>query len=140
MSDKVRIDQWLWAVRIFKSRSLANTACKSGKVKRDGKSLKPSTPVEINDQLFVLKNGYNYVFKVRQLLKKRVGAKLAVEAYFNETPEEELRKYDSWFIGKARAEVRERGSGRPTKKERREIDGFKGDGVVWHTDSDMDIE
>lgn len=125
MLQKVRIDKWLWSVRIFKSRTLATDACKSGKVKIDKQAVKPAYLIQEGDIIDVRKNGFDLVFEVKKLIKKRVGAPLAQECYADLTPEEELNKYRDWFVGKASAERRERGSGRPTKKERREIEQFK---------------
>ena len=124
-SEKIRVDKWLWSVRIFKSRSIATEACKSGNVKIEGKNLKPSYLVQAGDSIQVKKNGFNLIFLVDKIISKRVSATLAAECYTNQTSEEELNKYKDWFIGKARAEMRERGTGRPTKRERREIDWFK---------------
>ena len=123
--DKVRVDKWLWSVRIFKSRSLATDVCKKGRVKVGEEVVKPSFLVTAGDTIHVRKEGYNLTFEVTGLIEKRVSATLAQECYINHTPEEELRKYDDWFIGKAPAEIRPRGSGRPTKRERRELDEFK---------------
>ena len=125
MSKKVRIDKWLWSVRIFKSRTIATDACKSGKVKIGEKSLKPSYLVSPGEILFIRKEGFNLTFKVISLLEKRVSAILAAPCYENLTPEDELNKYKDWYVGKGRAEIRDRGSGRPTKKERRVMDDFK---------------
>ncbi len=125
--DQVRVDKWLWSVRIFKSRSIAATACRENKVRIDEKVVKPSTPVQIGDQLEVKKNGINYVFQVDQIIDKRVGAPIAVGCYTDLTPEDELHKFDSWYIGKGRPEFREKGAGRPTKKERRQLEEFKDD-------------
>ena len=127
MLKKVRVDKWLWSVRIFKSRSMATDACKSGKVKIEGKNLKPSYLVQREEILEVKKNGFNLVYKVIDLLEKRVSATLAEPCYENLTPEEELNKYNDWYIGKASPERREKGAGRPTKKERRVLDDFKDD-------------
>lgn len=124
-SEKVRIDKWLWSVRIFKSRSLATDMCKSGTVKADDKTVKASYLVSVGDTLTVKKNGFNMVYKVTGIITKRVSAPLAVLNYENLTSEEELNKYSSWFVGKAKPEIREKGMGRPTKRERREIDDFK---------------
>ncbi len=124
-SEKVRVDKWLWAVRIFKSRTLASDVCKQGHVKLNGKTLKPSSNISEGDVLRVRRNGYDMEYKVLQLLQKRVGAPIAVTCYEDVTPEEELRKFDEWYIGKGRAEMRERGTGRPTKRERRVIEDFK---------------
>ncbi len=125
MLKKVRVDKWLWSVRIFKSRSKATDACKSGKVKIDDANLKPSYLLERDTILKVRKEGFDLVYKVVDLLDKRVSATLAEPCYENLTPEEELNKYKSWYIGKGAPEKREKGAGRPTKRERRELDDFK---------------
>lgn len=126
MLKKVRIDKWLWSVRIFKSRTLATDACKSGKVKIEGHSVKASYLVQRGETVEVRKNGFELTFKVIDLIQKRVGAPQAQLCYEDLTPQEELDKFKSWFVGKGAAEKREKGAGRPTKKERRQIDGFKG--------------
>ena len=127
MAKKVRVDKWLWSVRIFKSRTLATTACKSSKVKINETAVKPSFLLEGGEILHVRKSGFDLQFKVDKLIEKRVGAPLAVECYTDLTPEEELNKYQDWFVGKAAPEKREKGAGRPTKKERRNIDRYKQD-------------
>ena len=127
MPSKVRIDKWLWSVRIFKSRTIATDACKSGKVKIDGVNVKPSLSIEPGAIIEVRKNGFNLQFKVIKLIEKRVGAPIAQECYEDLTPAEEMQKYTDWYVGKAGSERRERGAGRPTKRERREIDRFKVD-------------
>ncbi len=121
----VRVDKWLWSIRLFKSRTIATDACKAGKVKIGETMLKPSHEIKTGDLLYVYKEGFKLEIKVKDILEKRVSATLAKNYYDNQTPEEELNKYKSWFVGKAAAEVRERGAGRPTKKERREIDDHK---------------
>ncbi len=126
MAEKVRIDKWLWSVRIFKSRTLASDTVKSGKVKVNGTQVKSSYQIQRSDEIIVKKGGFNFTFKVLQLIEKRVGSPIAVTCYKDMTPEEELKKYEDWFTGKHGAEMRERGTGRPTKKDRREIDDFKG--------------
>jgi len=126
MSAKVRIDKWLWSVRIFKSRSLATDTVKSGKVRVDGKIVKPSYLLTGGEILSVGKNGYNMTYKVIDLISKRVSATLAEPCYENLTPEEEMNKYKEWYVGKGRNEMREKGEGRPTKRDRRNIDDFKG--------------
>lgn len=123
--DKVRIDKWLWSVRIFKSRTVATDEVKSGKVKIDGNPVKASYLLQRGELLEVRKNGFNFQYKVVDLIEKRVGAPLAQKCYEDLTPQEELNKYNAWFAGKAAAEQREKGAGRPTKKERRNIDQFK---------------
>ena len=124
---KVRVDKWLWAVRIFKSRTLASETCKANKVSIEDKIAKPSSPVEVGQLVHVKKEGFNMTFKVLKLLEKRVGAPIAVTCYENLTPEEEMNKFSDWFVGKGRPEFREKGAGRPTKRERRELDDFKSD-------------
>ena len=125
--EKVRIDKWLWSVRIFKSRTMASDARKAGKVRIGEQLVKPSDKVMVGQTVFVKKGGFDLVFLVKKLIEKRVGAPIAVECYENLTPQEELNKYKDWFIGKAGAEIRKRGSGRPTKRERRDLDEYKGD-------------
>lgn len=125
--EKVRIDKWLWSVRIFKSRTRASDACKAGKIRIGESTVKPSEGVSVGQTVYVRKGGFNLEFLVKKLIEKRVGAPIAVTCYDNLTPEEELNKFADWFIGKAGAERRERGAGRPTKRERREIDEFKTD-------------
>ena len=123
--NKVRLDKWLWAVRLFKSRTIATDACKAGKIKLNGHSLKPSYLITVGETIEVKKNGFNLIFKVNQLLEKRVSAVLAAPCFDDLTSADELNKYRDWFTGKAGAEFRDRGEGRPTKKDRREIDEFK---------------
>ena len=125
MADKVRIDKYLWSIRIFKSRTLATDACKEGKIKLHEENAKPSTMVTIGDVIDVVKDGFKLKYKVVQLIEKRVSPILAKPCYEDLTPEDEINKYKSWFIGKGGPERRERGAGRPTKRDRREIDDFK---------------
>ncbi|HQW02166.1 MAG TPA: RNA-binding S4 domain-containing protein [Saprospiraceae bacterium] len=125
MADKVRIDKYLWSIRIFKSRTLATDACKEGKVKLHEENAKPSAMVTVGDIIDVVKDGFKLKYKVIQLIEKRVSPILAKPCYEDLTPEEEINKYKSWFIGKGGPERRERGAGRPTKRDRREIDEFK---------------
>ena len=125
MSEKVRIDKYLWAIRIYKSRSIATEACREGKVKMKGEPVKSSAQVVVGDVIEVTKDGFKLKYKVLQLIEKRVSAVLAKPCYEDLTPEEEINKYKSWFIGKGGPERRDRGTGRPTKKDRREIEDFK---------------
>lgn len=125
MGEKIRIDKYIWSVRIYKSRTIASEACRDGKIKIGGMVAKPSSLVSVGDIIDVFKDGFRLQFKVLSLLEKRVSAELARGAYENLTSEEELNKYKSWFVGKAAPERRDRGTGRPTKKERRDIDVFK---------------
>lgn len=131
MADKVRIDKYLWAIRVYKSRSLATDACREGKVKIRGENAKPASQVAVGDLIDIVKDGFRLQLKALALLEKRVSSALAKPCYEDLTPPEEYLKYKSWFIGKGAPERRERGAGRPTKKERREIDDFKGDFSAW---------
>lgn len=117
---EVRIDKFLWAVRVFKTRSEAAEACKGGKVKVGEANAKPSRSVQVSDVIHVRKGAVNYSYKVLQPVENRVGAKLVEEFVLNLTPEAELEKLrapvETFFLS------RDRGAGRPTKKDRREIE------------------
>jgi ribosome-associated heat shock protein Hsp15 len=133
---KVRIDKWLWAVRIFKTRTRSTDALKAGKVKINDKVLKPSYLLEGNETIHLRKENFNLIIKVVALIDRRVSAVLAEPCYKNLTPEEELNKYKNWYVGKGGTEQRDRGTGRPTKRERRNIDDFKMNWVVEDWDGD----
>lgn len=122
MPEKIRIDKWLWAVRIYKSRTLATEACKKGRIRQNNIDLKPSHTVKSMDLLEVRKNGFHFQYRIIQLIEKRVSASEAVKCYENLTSPEELNKYNSWFAAHQSYPARDKGSGRPTKKERRELD------------------
>lgn len=124
--ERVRVDKWLWAVRIYKTRTMATNACKSNKVFLGDVALKPSFNIERGMTLNVKKEGYNMTYKVVDLLEKRVSAKLAEPCYENLTPEEEINKFKDWYMrNRAVTEFRDKGIGRPTKRDRRDIDKFK---------------
>lgn len=123
MSSSVRVDKWLWAVRIFKTRSKATNACKNGSVKIGDQLLKPSSEIKPGDVITVRKNQLNLQLKVIQLLEKRVGAKLVSDYLEDLTPEEEYNKQE--IARQTNFEYREKGIGRPTKKQRREIEKLK---------------
>jgi ribosome-associated heat shock protein Hsp15 len=124
--SKVRVDKWLWSIRIFKTRTLATKACKAGNVKlEEGKILKPSAEISNGDKIIVRKNGINFTLEVLKLISKRVSSPLAKECYKDRTSKEELQKFESWYISAKGTEYREKGKGRPTKKERRELEDFK---------------
>ncbi|HRI00491.1 MAG TPA: S4 domain-containing protein [Saprospiraceae bacterium] len=131
MEEKLRVDKWLWAVRVFKSRTVATDSCKASKVSIGDHVLKPSSLVHVGQTICIKKNGFSFQFKILKLISRRVSASQAILCYVNITPEEEMQKYNTWFIGKGSAEKRERGTGRPTKKERREIEEFKDDLLDW---------
>ena len=124
LTDKqVRVDKWLWAVRIFKTRSQATEACRKGKIIIDDQAVKPSRVLKPGDVVQVKKPPVLYAYKVRGLLGKRLSARLVQEYFENVTPESELEKLkvrETFFV------VRDRGAGRPTKKERRTIDKLTG--------------
>ncbi|MDZ4680475.1 MAG: RNA-binding S4 domain-containing protein [Saprospiraceae bacterium] len=132
--SKARVDKWLWCVRIFKSRTIATDTCKGGKVKVQGETVKPSYLLHEGQIVVVRKNGFDFQFKVINLLQNRVSAPLAALSYENLTPAEELNKYNDWFSGKGAIERRDRGTGRPTKRERRDIDRFKDDDAYFDED------
>ena len=123
MQEGVRIDKWLWAVRIYKTRSQATLACKSGKVKVNGASVKPSHEVKLGEVINVNLSPLHKTIRVTELLSNRVSAKLAPEYVEDLTPKE---VYDELKLRKeVNFEYREHGVGRPTKKMRREIEVLK---------------
>jgi ribosome-associated heat shock protein Hsp15 len=119
----VRIDKYLFAVRIFKTRSIASEECRLGKIYVNGMCAKASKEVNIDDEIIIKLHGYNRIIKVLDVLEKRIGASLVSNYYVDITPEEEILKKE--MINLNRNEYRNRGLGRPTKKERREIEKFK---------------
>ncbi|WP_316745871.1 RNA-binding S4 domain-containing protein [Pedobacter gandavensis] len=122
--EKLRIDKYLWAIRLFKTRSLATEACKAGRVKLNGNNLKASAIVKPGEVYQVSKGIEKKVIEVVELLYNRVEAKIAVTKYKDITPLEETQGYKSMFH--APVLIRDRGAGRPTKKDRREIDDLTG--------------
>lgn len=121
--EKLRIDKYLWAIRIFKTRSLATEACKAGRVKLDGQNIKPSHEVKIGETYQVSKGIERKVIKVSGLLENRMDAKAVASFYVDETPIEQTHGFKSMF--QAPLLKRDRGTGRPTKKDRREINDLK---------------
>lgn len=122
--EKLRIDKYLWAIRLFKTRSLATDACKAGRVKLNGQNLKPSTIVKVGEVYQVSKGIEKKIIEVVDLLQNRVEAKIAVTKYKDLTPVEDTHAYKSMFH--APSLKRDRGTGRPTKKDRRETDDLIG--------------
>ena len=124
MGESVRIDKWLWAVRVFKTRTIASEACKKGRIIIDNNSVKPSRMIRVGEVVQVKKPPVTYSFKVLNIAQKRMGAKLVPNFMENVTPPEEYEVLEmnklSGFID------RQRGSGRPTKKERRDLEDFTG--------------
>lgn len=123
MSGRTRVDKWLWAVRVFKTRSQATDACKSGKVKIDDTNVKPSREVNLDENISAQVNHITRTLKVIGMLDKRVGAKLVPDYMEDLTPAEEYDKEK--MKREINYEYRDRGLGRPTKKERRLIDRLK---------------
>ena len=125
--DQARIDKWLWAARIFKTRTLASEACRMGRVSVDGVSVKPSRIIKVGDTVSVRKPPVTYSFRVLQCIEMRVGAKLLPEIYENVTDAGQYELLEmvriSGFVDRAR------GTGRPTKKERRSMDDFLNSGL-----------
>jgi ribosome-associated heat shock protein Hsp15 len=126
-NEHIRIDKWLWAVRIFKTRNMAANACKKSKVLLNGRNVKPSHSVKIGDVIEVRHSIITRTFNVNGLLEKRVSAKIAVEYVEEITPPEEFKKLR--IIKDTPFALREKGTGRPTKKERREITRLKNKNV-----------
>jgi len=119
----MRIDKWLWCVRIYKTRQIASRACNSGKVKINDKKIKPSRLINQNDSISIQKGYVKYKFEVLNLLDNRIPAKEVHNFIENITPEEELIKLK--VSKNIKLINRERGLGRPTKKERRKLDKYK---------------
>lgn len=122
MAEGVRIDKWLWAVRIFKTRSQATEACRKGHVSIDDMPVKASRDVHVGETVKVRKPPISRSFKVLELTEKRMGAKLVHDFLEDVTPPEEIellemQKHMRWS-------VRDKGTGRPTKKDRRDLDDF----------------
>jgi ribosome-associated heat shock protein Hsp15 len=134
--SEVRIDKWLWAVRIFKTRTIASDACKLGRVMIDGNKVKPSRCVKVGDIIQVRKPPVTYSFKVLQLAENRMGAKLVPGFMENVTPPEQLEVLQlqclNGFIDRAK------GTGRPTKKDRRDLDEYTQPEYIDEFDFDLD--
>lgn len=120
---RTRIDQWLWAVRIYKTRAIAYEACKKGRVEINGRKVKPSHTISSGQIILVKKNGFEYTYEIEECIKKRVGPKKAEEARKDLTPHEEIEREK--MQRKVCVPVRARGAGRPSKKERRDMERYK---------------
>jgi ribosome-associated heat shock protein Hsp15 len=121
--EKLRIDKYLWAIRIFKTRTLAAAACDAGKVKLAGASVKASKHVSVGDEYEVKAEAKKWVIRVTDLLDHRVQYQEAIKYYVDLTPEEELERLKfqaaAFYTGKRNSKI-----GRPTKKQRRDLEGF----------------
>jgi ribosome-associated heat shock protein Hsp15 len=114
---RTRVDKWVWAVRLYKTRSDATDACRGGHVRVNGTTAKPATPVGVGDRVHVRLHGTDRDLEVAAVIDKRVGAPVAATCYVDHTPVLDLPKL--------RVAERERGSGRPTKRERRKLDRLR---------------
>lgn len=117
--ETTRLDRWIWAVRLFKTRAEATDACRGGHVDLNGTSAKAAAPVRVGDRVEARVHGAQRILEVVQIIDKRVGAAMAAECYVDHSPPPPE-------VDRARVAARERGAGRPTKRERREIDRFRG--------------
>lgn len=121
--EKLRLDKYLWAIRLFKTRSLATAACDTGKIKQNGTQVKPSKNVVVGDEYEVKTEAKRWRIKVTGLLPNRVAYSEAIKYYIDITPQEELDRLQfqtaSFHTGKRQSKI-----GRPTKKQRRELDDF----------------
>ncbi|MBR2458032.1 MAG: RNA-binding S4 domain-containing protein [Bacteroidaceae bacterium] len=137
-NNEARIDKWLWAARIFKTRTIAAAACKKGQVSMKGAQLKPSRTIREGDVIDVRKPPITYSFRVLQAIEKRVGAKLIPEILENVTAPEQYEILEmakiSGFVGRAK------GLGRPTKKDRRSLDSFTSEVPEFFGDFDFDFD
>ena len=135
---EARIDKWMWAVRIFKTRTIAAEACKKGRVTINGSQVKAARMIKPNDVIQVKKPPIIYSFKVLQAIEKRVGAKLVPEVMENVTTP---HQYEFLEMSKVSGFVdRARGTGRPTKKDRRSLEDFTDPEFMDDFDFDFDFE
>ncbi len=134
--SEVRIDKWLWAMRIFKTRTIATDACKKGRVSMGGSVLKPSRMIKVGDVVDVRKPPVTYSFRVKALTENRLGARLVPEYLENITPQSQ---YDLLEMTRISGFVdRQKGLGRPTKRDSREMSKFKEDMYFLDWDDDFD--
>ncbi|MDD3285962.1 Heat shock protein 15 [bioreactor metagenome] len=119
----VRLDKWLWAVRLYKTRALATDACRLGKITQNGIIAKASKEVKVGDRFEINLNQLHKEIEVKEILNNRIPAKLVENYMIDLTPKQEYERIE--VARKFAFEKRDRGVGRPTKKERRDIDSFK---------------
>ncbi len=137
-AGEARLDKWLWAARIYKTRTLAADACKNGRVTINDALAKPARTVKAGDVVGVRKPPVTYSFRVLQTIEKRVGAKLLADVLENVTPKEQ---YDLLEMSRISGFVnRAKGTGRPTKKDRRALDDFAGEAPLGDDGFDFDLE
>lgn len=137
-NTEARIDKWLWAARIFKTRTIAAAACKKGQITLRGAQLKPSRIIKVGDVIEVRKPPITYSFKVLQAIEHRVGARLIPEILEDVTPPQQYELLEmskiSGFVNRAK------GTGRPTKKDRRSLDEFTQETPFFFGDFDFDMD
>ena len=133
---EVRVDKYLWAMRIYKTRSIAADACKNGRITMNGVQLKPSRTFKIDDRFSVRKGPITYTYRVLQLSENRLGAKLVPDYMQDITAPDQLELLE--LARMAGQTGRDRGTGRPTKKDRREIETFMSDNYLDELDWDED--
>lgn len=139
MSDEARIDKWLWAVRVFKTRTIASDACRMGRISINGAQAKASRTVRVGDVVSVRRPPVTYSFRVLQAIDRRVGAKLVPDMMENITPPEQYELLEMNRIGGF--VDRAKGLGRPTKKDRRVLDEFtEGDPDTDGFDFEFDFD
>lgn len=138
MNTEARIDKWLWAARIFKTRTIAAAACKKGQVSMKDSPIKASRMIKVGDVIEVRKPPVTYSFRVLQAIEKRVGAKLIPKILENITAPEQYEILEmskiSGFVNRAK------GTGRPTKKDRRSLDEFQNEVPEFYADFDFDLD
>lgn len=144
MKSEVRIDKWLWAMRVFKTRTIATDACRKGRVSIAGAAVKPSRTIKVGDVIDVRKPPITYTFRVLALTENRLGAKLVPDYLENITPK---AQYDLLEMTRISGFVdRRKGLGRPTKRDSRELSRFKEDSYAdnffldWEDDDDDDLD
>lgn len=135
---EVRVDKFLWSMRIYKTRSIATDACKCGRVRINGVEVKPSRTFHVGDVFTVRKGPITYTYRILQLWGNRLGAKMVPEYLQDITPKEQLELLE--LARYAAQSGRDRGTGRPTKKDRREIEQFFSDDYNYLLDEDYDFE
>ncbi|MFE9257961.1 RNA-binding S4 domain-containing protein [Streptomyces sp. NPDC006879] len=118
--DTARVDSWIWAVRLTKTRSSAATACRAGHVKVNGDRAKPAQPVKVGDEVRLVHAGRERIVVVSRVIAKRVGAPVAAECFVDNSPPPPSR------TELAATGIRDRGAGRPTKRERRDLEQLRG--------------
>jgi len=137
-NTEARIDKWLWAARIFKTRTMAAAACKKGQVSLSGAQLKASRTIKAGNVIEVRKPPITYSFRVLQPIEKRVSAKLIPEILENITAPEQYEILEmskiSGFVNRAK------GTGRPTKKDRRSLEEFTEGTPAFYADFDFDLD